>query len=64
MTARLLDLPDAKGRYPFDYQNAANTDVSKTFARERKRIAEEAANRKTVQPAELVAIAAKVRRVK
>jgi hypothetical protein len=33
MSARLLDPKDNTGRYPFVYTKAADTDLSRTFAR-------------------------------
>ena len=41
MTGRLIDPPDAKGRYCFVYVPSASTDVKATFDRERKRLAAE-----------------------
>jgi hypothetical protein len=40
--ARLLDLPK-KGKYPFEYRNAAQTDIRLTWAKERERLEAEAA---------------------
>lgn len=36
--ARLMDLPDSKGKYGFQYKNSARTDLVETFKRERARL--------------------------
>ena len=38
MSAKLFDLPDKSGRYPFHYRSAAQTDLAETFRRERERL--------------------------
>lgn len=38
MSARLFDLPDKNGRYPFTYRNSASTNVGETFRREWERL--------------------------
>lgn len=45
--ARLLD-HKAGGRFPFEYVHSTATDVSKTFARERRRRAAEVERRKNL----------------
>ena len=57
--SKLLD-PKVGKRYPFTYTNHAATNVAKTFARERKRLALERATQEAAEAEVLV----KVRRIK
>ena len=61
MTAKLTD-QKVNGRYPFPYTHSTKTDIRKSIDRERKRLADAAANKITQMP--VPAAANKVTKIK